>query len=228
MELYQAPTPVPPSLDLFLAGGISNCPNWQALMLSSLSDLAISVANPRRDAYDYAMDEARQVEWEHHALNRSKCVSFWFPEETLCPITLFELGRFASQTQTPIFVGLHPRYGRHVNVTTQLRLARPEVQIANSVEELAAQVKAYFGSQGTPDPAWAKAGEASPPPAWLQSLNQPAKDESIDQTVNKLGLNTRAIASKAESLLQASLQDLAPLFREDEHALRKTGGSEKS
>ena len=125
MELYQAPTPVPPSLDLFLAGGISNCPNWQALMLSSLSDLAISVANPRRDAYDYAMDEARQVEWEHHALNRSKCVSFWFPEETLCPITLFELGRFASQTQTPIFVGLHPRYGRHVNVTTQLRLARP-------------------------------------------------------------------------------------------------------
>ena len=37
-----------PSVDLFLAGGITNCPDWQADALALLSNQDITVANPRR------------------------------------------------------------------------------------------------------------------------------------------------------------------------------------
>ncbi len=39
-----------------------------------------------------------------------------------------------------MFVGLHPDYGRRVEVSIQLSLATPEVRIVHTLEELAAQV----------------------------------------------------------------------------------------
>ncbi len=49
--------------------------------------------------------------WEHDHLRRAKAIMFWFPSETLCPITLYELGAWtilARQTGTKLFVGADP------------------------------------------------------------------------------------------------------------------------
>jgi hypothetical protein len=69
-------------------------------------------------------------------------VSFWFPKETLCPITLYELGK-QSASNKPIFVGVHPEYARRRDVEIQTQLIRPEVKIVYSLEDLAQEIKIW-------------------------------------------------------------------------------------
>jgi len=61
-------------------------------MLSGCDKLL--VINPRRNAFDLTDPSVSvdQIKWEHRALQEADLVSFWFPHETLCPITLLELG----------------------------------------------------------------------------------------------------------------------------------------
>jgi hypothetical protein len=129
---------------LFLAGGITACHDWQADVVRRLSDLPLLVLNPRRARFP--MDDPAaatvQIEWEHRHLRWATAVLFWFPCETLCPITLYELGAW-SMTAKPLFVGTHPDYGRRRDVEVQTRLARPEVEVVGSLEALAAQVRAW-------------------------------------------------------------------------------------
>jgi hypothetical protein len=144
MTTYIAPQMLPDSIQrsVFVAGGISNCPDWQADIIADLVEKSLNadLFNPRREDYPEEEAEAiRQIEWEFHALNKADAVLFWFPKETLCPITLLELGRFTHDTKT-IFVGTHPDYQRKLDVITQLRLARPDVQVVHSLDALAEQV----------------------------------------------------------------------------------------
>jgi len=69
-------------------------------------------------------------------------IQFWFPQETLCPIVLYELGAW-SKTNKPIFVGVHPEYKRRQDVEIQTKLARPEVKIVFSLENLAKQIRDF-------------------------------------------------------------------------------------
>lgn len=133
---YHGPLP-----SIFLAGGISGCELWQPRMVEMLASLEVALLNPRRDNYpwhDPAAAEA-QIRWEFEHLARVTAGLFWFPPQTLCPIALYELGRW-SAGHRPMFVGVHPDYQRRLDVEIQLRLARPEVQIANSLDALAKQV----------------------------------------------------------------------------------------
>jgi hypothetical protein len=144
MTIYTAPQALPKSdkRSLFVAGGISNCPNWQTDIIADLVEkgLDANLFNPRREDYpDEEAEAIRQIEWEFYALNKADAVLFWFPKETLCPITLLELGRFTHDTKT-IFVGTHPDYQRKLDVITQLRLARPDVQVVHSLDALTEQV----------------------------------------------------------------------------------------
>ena len=102
--------------------------------------------NPRRRNYAFEDPGAarEQIAWEFRHLRRAWGRLFWFPPETLCPIALFELGAW-SRTEGPLFVGTHPAYARRLDVTVQLELARPDVRVASSVEELAGQVMAVVG-----------------------------------------------------------------------------------
>jgi len=126
---------------LFLAGGITGCPDWQAEMRELLSGTRLALLNPRRADFpinDPGAAEA-QIGWEHRHLRLATAVLFWFSCETMCPIVLYELGAW-SMTQKALFVGVHPGYARRQDVEIQTRLARPEVKIVNSLRELAAQV----------------------------------------------------------------------------------------
>lgn len=136
MELYVAPEPTPYAVDLFLGGGITNCPNWQAEALELLKETNLAIANPRREFYASETSAREQIRWEHNALHKSKVVLFWFPEETLCPITLYELGVFSQKKDVRLLVGTHENYARKLDVIEQLSLERPEVVVFHSIEEV--------------------------------------------------------------------------------------------
>src|SRR5690606_13245814 len=83
---------------IFLAGGISNCPDWQTPVANKLLEHTnFTIFNPRRNDWnmdDEAEESKKQIIWEHEYLARSETILFWFPQETLCPITLLEYGKF--------------------------------------------------------------------------------------------------------------------------------------
>ena len=126
---------------LFLAGGITNCPLWQETMVKLLGDTDFVLLNPRRANFPIGDPSAalEQVTWEHRHLRLADAILFWFPAETLCPIVLFELGAW-TMTDKLIFVGVHPEYARRKDVEIQTRLARPEIEVVYSLEDLARQV----------------------------------------------------------------------------------------
>ena len=144
MKYIEAPTEylgTEPSL--FIAGGISNCPDWQTDLKDTLADLPITLLNPRRE--HYFMDPSimrEQIEWEFRHLAKARAISFWFPKETLCPITLFELGKWV-HSEKPLFVGVHPEYQRRDDLYIQLQLSRPEVTVTDSLSHLASQIQRW-------------------------------------------------------------------------------------
>lgn len=133
---------------VFLAGGISNCPDWQTEVIDELSDIMyLTLLNPRREAFDLRVESesAKQIEWEHYMLNHAGIVSFWFPKETLCPITLLELGKMM-MTDKKLIVGCDPEYKRRFDVEKQLQLERPEVVVVDSLKELILTIREETGN----------------------------------------------------------------------------------
>ena len=129
---------------LFLAGGITGCPNWQKEMIEKLKDSPLVLFNPRRASFPIEeKDAARaQIEWEHIHLRKATAIAFWFPCETLNPIVLYELGAW-SMTNKPLFVGVHPDYQRVQDVSIQTTLTRPDVPIVTDLEALAQEIVSW-------------------------------------------------------------------------------------
>lgn len=127
---------------IFMAGGITGCPDWQKEMRSLLEDTSLILINPRRENFPIHDPNAaeEQITWEFEHLRRADCIMFWFSKETLCPIVLYELGSWANMPKD-IFVGVHPEYSRRKDVEIQMSLARPRIQIVYSIEDLANQIK---------------------------------------------------------------------------------------
>ena len=116
-------------LSLFLAGGITNCPDWQADVMADPRlhhKLPVTIYNPRRADFPIGDPAAalEQIAWEHDKLKQADAISFWFPCETICPIVLFELGAHL-QGNKKLVVGIHPDYQRRQDVEIQTGLARP-------------------------------------------------------------------------------------------------------
>lgn len=126
---------------LFLAGGITGCPDWQQKLVAFLVETPLVLLNPRRAAFPIGDPDAagKQIAWEHTHLRKADALAFWFPYETLCPIVLYELGAW-SMTQKPLFVGVHPDYQRKQDVYIQTALVRPDVQVVSTLDALARQI----------------------------------------------------------------------------------------
>ncbi len=148
MRYIQCPAeanPQPLEKSLFLAGGISNCPDWQSDLVAMLEKTNWLVINPRRTDFDMNnphMTE-EQIIWEHRHLQLASAIAFWFPPQTLCPITLYELGTWSASNK-PLFIGVDPAYQRRIDVIIQTRLARPDVTILDSLEALATSLQGGF------------------------------------------------------------------------------------
>jgi hypothetical protein len=125
---------------VFLAGGITDCPDWQEAAANWFRRIAPkwTVLNPRRVNFPFLKPCAaqQQIEWEFRHLHRADVVLFWFPagyfETVVQPIALYELGRYAALGRQ-LAVGCDPNYVRRIDVLHQLRLARPEVQVHDAL-----------------------------------------------------------------------------------------------
>ena len=144
MKYYQAPRTYQPEKTLFLAGGITNCPDWQTEVASQLRETFLSLFNPRRKEFPIndPLASRNQIEWEYKHLNLADGILFWFPCETLCPIVLFELGSWLGSSK-PLFIGVHPDYKRKADVEIQTKLKRKNEEISYSLEDLVVRVKEW-------------------------------------------------------------------------------------
>lgn len=115
-----------PGIKVFIAGGISNCPNWQEdefifltkTVVSHLSDAPnIVLINPRRDQFDVNDPLASdvQIEWEHDHLNIAD------------------------------IVGTHPEYQRRFDVIKQLSLIRPYLVVHSDIHAMVRELLAITG-----------------------------------------------------------------------------------
>jgi hypothetical protein len=164
MNYVESPTEYGPTIrgvSVFLAGGITGCPDWQAeavrlFQAPATRDLTemlanLTILNPRRANFpigDPTAAEA-QIAWEYRHLHRADAVLFWFPEETLCPIVLYELGYWnawrsaGTEQPKPIFVGTHPEYARRADVLHQTHLARPGLRVVHDLRVLVEGVRSW-------------------------------------------------------------------------------------
>ena len=146
-ELYSGTRPT-----VFLAGGISNCPNWQVLMEDLVSSMCTGLipSIPRRKNFDVTASNMHeeQIKWEFDALRAAAVIIFWFPKDTLCPITLYELGTWSVLHRThgcDIIVGTDPEYGRAADVKTQLSLITGrDFPVYHTLEDLAKALQTWW------------------------------------------------------------------------------------
>jgi hypothetical protein len=87
------------AMKLFLAGGITNCPDWQSEVIKGLQDIeGLVIYNPRRKNFpiNNPGESQKQITWEFRKLQECKYISFWFAQGSLNPIVLYELGMWGN------------------------------------------------------------------------------------------------------------------------------------
>ncbi|GAA1267215.1 hypothetical protein Psi02_08990 [Planotetraspora silvatica] len=130
---------------VFLAGGITDCPDWQAEVAAGLADLPVAVLNPRRAAFEDSPEAAaEQIGWEYRHLAACDMVLFWFPgSRSVQPIALYELGMWAGRSK-PIVVGADPAYIRRLDVEVQLSHVRPGLVVHTTLNATSQAARAVL------------------------------------------------------------------------------------
>jgi hypothetical protein len=135
------------NVKIFLAGGITNCPDWQKEIIEKLKDFpCLTIYNPRRENFpiDDPTAAEQQITWEFNHLRDANIVIFWFSKGSLNPIVLYELGAHGVFSDRPIFLGIDPEYERKQDVIIQTSLARPNQKICFSINEFVEEIKLFF------------------------------------------------------------------------------------
>jgi len=139
-------------ISIFMAGGISGCSDWQTDLKEKLHSRIsrLVLINPRRHNFN-SKDESLtrgQITWEFQHLRLASAILFWFPKETLCPITLYELGCWNMEGEKKLFIGCHPEYQRRIDVIIQTELVRGDgLKVVSSIDELADQIEQWYRSE---------------------------------------------------------------------------------
>ena len=106
MKIIKAPNKISDAgHTIFLAGSIEmgKAENWQDKVVRLLKDKDVIIFNPRRDDWDSSWKQSKdnkqfreQVEWELKAQEHADIILMYFDPNTKAPISLLELGLFAS------------------------------------------------------------------------------------------------------------------------------------
>jgi hypothetical protein len=132
--------------DIFLGGSIEMglAEPWQERLVNEFKDTDIRFLNPRRDDWDSSWVQeasnpqfAQQVNWELDALDYSDLIVFYFDPNTKSPITLMELGLYASSGK--VIVCCPDGFWRKGNV--EIVCQRHNVALVNSFDELVDAVR---------------------------------------------------------------------------------------
>lgn len=119
---------------VFLGGSITGAKDWQKNLFDHIVKNVkrpVTVFNPRRKNFDINIQSESeiQISWERKYLNLSNTLVFYFAEETLGPITLFELGGALERNlrmahPQNILVYCEPEYKRKFDVQYQIKLVQ--------------------------------------------------------------------------------------------------------
>lgn len=151
--VFEAPAEVPEEiwgpnyLSVFLAGGISNCVDWQESAIAYLREANLKnlvVLNPRRKSFDISDVSVsdQQIEWEFEMLNRADTIVFWFTGgESVQPITLYELGYYTARKRAVLSVGCDPEYLRVYDVLKQSTLR--DLPVRDNLYDVLDQIKVF-------------------------------------------------------------------------------------
>lgn len=117
---------------------MGNSVDWQSEFAVKLSDLNVTLFNPRRDFWggsaDYDNIEfIRQVTWEMDNLDRSTVIAMNIEGTSKSPITLLELGMFAASGKLLVRCG--NSYHRRGNVRAVC--SRYEIPMYETLTDLA-------------------------------------------------------------------------------------------
>ena len=125
----------PKYTSVFLAGGITNCKNWQKEVIKELNDIEkLTIYNPRRTNFDLSNKNINheQIEWEFERLEKMDIFSMYFcGGASIQPICMYELGRniirmqnrFPSDWEKRIVISCEVDYIRKQDVIIQTLLA---------------------------------------------------------------------------------------------------------
>lgn len=114
---------------VFLAGGITGCPDWQTEAIQYLPDW-VTAYNPRRPDFPINDPNAgpQQMQWEAERLTSCTAILMWFPKPdrlaVVQPISFFELGLYVAGMCRPAAVGVDDGFSRAIDVRHQLQLSR--------------------------------------------------------------------------------------------------------
>ena len=148
INIYEAVTEkTGENIKVFLAGGITNCPEWQNELISKFEkitpkNICLDLYNPRRKNFPINNPNAseEQIEWEYNKMKEADIILFWFSGGSLNPIVLYELGMWGNSRTTPIVIGIDNAYIRNQDVILQTKLARLEVKIVHNLDDMVVKV----------------------------------------------------------------------------------------
>lgn len=126
---------------IFLAGSIEQgkADDWQREIIKQLANYNCLILNPRREQWDSSWEQTidnplfyEQVEWELTAQQQADIIAMYFATNTLAPISLLELGLFA--TSQKLVVCCPSPYWRKGNVDIVCK--KYNIPTVNNLEEL--------------------------------------------------------------------------------------------
>ncbi len=139
VQVTKSPSPIFPSgrtTKIFLGGSIEmgKAIDWQTKISDTIKRIFkdsnehyIEVINPRRDDWDSSWKQVPQrgtqfddqVMWEQMGQDCASVKVYYFAKDTISPITLLELGKYGSSSDTIVYVD--PNYERRGNVIIHCR-----------------------------------------------------------------------------------------------------------
>jgi hypothetical protein len=138
-------------ISVFLAGSIEmgKAEDWQVRIEQELSDLEVTMYNPRRDDWDSSWEQKAtnsqfnyQVNWEMNRLNDSSIIFMYFSPDTKSPISLLELGLHANDSN--MIVCCPDGFWRKGNV--EIVCHRHGIPLHNTLEDAIAALKSLVMS----------------------------------------------------------------------------------
>ena len=113
------------TFSVFLAGSIEmgKAEDWQKKFADQFKKHEITLYNPRRDDWDSSWKQSinnpqfcEQVNWELDHLEKANLIVVYFAGKTQSPITLLELGLWASKAPHKVIVYCPDNFWRKGNV----------------------------------------------------------------------------------------------------------------
>ena len=132
-------------ISVFLAGGITNCKEWQKEVIEELSFDDVSIYNPRQEHFDITDKSAsyKQILWEFERLEQMDIFSMYFCNDNSDqPICMYELGRniirmqnrFPNDWDKRIIISVEDGYKRAKDVFVQVELCAPKLFVEPNAE----------------------------------------------------------------------------------------------